>query len=182
MVLLLLAVLWAAVLTPAFLRNRAESRSADSIGDFRRQLGVLQRTGPNLVRPANRLRLGEARPANAVPLRSTASPYGERESVAGYGYGHPQRPATSRTRSQRRRRDVLLMLLGGFGVTLLGGVVMHTLWALTAVIAVASLAYMAMLVRMRQVTAEREMKLAYLPRPAPMPSPEPAMLLRRSVN
>ena len=63
MVLLILAALWAALLVPPYLRNRAENRPADSIGDFRHQLRVLQRTGPSSVAPANRL-FG---PAPSVP-------------------------------------------------------------------------------------------------------------------
>ncbi|MDQ1374024.1 MAG: hypothetical protein QOJ09_1362, partial [Actinomycetota bacterium] len=46
MVLLILAVIWAAVLIPPMLGARAEGRPADSIGDFRRQLSVLRRAAP----------------------------------------------------------------------------------------------------------------------------------------
>ncbi|HVL27065.1 MAG TPA: hypothetical protein VM390_02875 [Acidimicrobiales bacterium] len=48
LVLLILAVIWAAVLIPPFLRARAEGRPADSITDFHRQLSVLRRTGPRV--------------------------------------------------------------------------------------------------------------------------------------
>jgi len=44
---------------------------------------------------------------------------------------------------------------------------------------IALMAYVLLLVRLRNVAAEREMKLRFLPRTA---APEPALLLRRSAN
>ncbi|MBV8162398.1 MAG: hypothetical protein JO265_15875, partial [Acidimicrobiia bacterium] len=44
--LLILAVVWAAVLVPPWLRSRADARPADSISAFRHRLTVLERTGP----------------------------------------------------------------------------------------------------------------------------------------
>ena len=46
MLLLILAVVWAVVLVPPWLRSRADARPADSIGAFRHRLTVLERTGP----------------------------------------------------------------------------------------------------------------------------------------
>ena len=46
-VLLILAMVWAVFLVPQVVRARAEKTPADSIGAFRRHLGVLQRTGPH---------------------------------------------------------------------------------------------------------------------------------------
>ena len=48
--------LWAALLVPPYLRNRAENRPADSIGDFRHQLRVLQRTGPSSSAPTVKIK------------------------------------------------------------------------------------------------------------------------------
>jgi hypothetical protein len=62
-VLLILAAIWAVVLVPPYFRRRSESRPADSIGDFRHQLRVLQRSGPMSVAPANKLRV----PSSPVP-------------------------------------------------------------------------------------------------------------------
>jgi hypothetical protein len=45
MVLLVLAAIWAAVLLPPFLQKRRAFHPHASIGDFRNQLAVLQRTG-----------------------------------------------------------------------------------------------------------------------------------------
>ncbi len=56
MILLILALVWAAVLGPGILRRRAERRAGDSIGAFHRQLRILQRTGPMVVAPAHSLR------------------------------------------------------------------------------------------------------------------------------
>jgi len=54
MVLLVLAAIWAAVLLPPFLQKRRAFHPHASIGDFRNQLAVLQRTGDPYapVRPA----------------------------------------------------------------------------------------------------------------------------------
>ena len=45
-VLLVLAMVWAVFLVPQVVRARAEKTPADSIGAFRNQLSVLERTGP----------------------------------------------------------------------------------------------------------------------------------------
>lgn len=46
LVLVILALMWAAVLLPPLIRNRAEGRLADSITSFRNQLDVLERATP----------------------------------------------------------------------------------------------------------------------------------------
>ena len=51
MVLFILAVIWAAVLLPPYLQNRSESRPADPISSFQRQLSVLERRSV-VVNPA----------------------------------------------------------------------------------------------------------------------------------
>ena len=58
---------------------------------------------------------------------------------------------------------------------------MTALWVLHAVTDVLLFAYVALLVRMRNTAAERDMKLRFLP-PPPRPQPQPAFLLRRSAN
>ena len=165
MVLLFLAVIWAAVLVPPMLRARAEGRPADSIGNFRRQLHVLQRTGPGLVPPANSIRLG--RPmgyaALAAPMRMT--------------------PADARrARTLKRRRDVLYGLLAAMGGSLVLGMLpsLRVLWGLHLVLDALFVGYVTLLVRMRNMAAEREMKLRFIPPGAS--APEPALLLRRSAH
>lgn len=81
----------------------------------------------------------------------------------------------------RRRRDVLMLISASLVGTLVLGVVpaLRPLWYLTGVSAIALAAYVGLLVRLRSLSVERELKLSYLPGPA---AAEPALLLRRSVN
>jgi hypothetical protein len=163
-VLLFLAVIWAAVLVPPMLRARAEGRPADSIGNFRRQLSVLQRTAPGLVAPANTLR---------VPFVVRPVPYGAVRPMT--------TEAARRARTLKRRRDVLFGLLGAMGGSLVLGFLpsLRVLWGLHLALDALFVGYVALLVRMRNVAAEREMKLRFIPS---APAPEPALLLRRSAH
>ena len=163
MVLLILAVIWAAVLIPPLLGARAEGRPADSIGDFRRQLSVLRRAAPIGTPPAN-----------------TLAAYGNVPFVAG-----PQTQArqdAARRRTVKRRRDVFYALVTSMAGTLVLGMVpgLRVLLGLNLVLDALFVAYVALLVRMRNQAAEREMKVRFLPHTAP--APEPAFALRRSAN
>ena len=141
-VLLFLAGIWGVVLYGYFRDRLAETRPADSIGSFRRQLSVLQRTGPHVVAgPAQVTMTRAAAPVAAAAAAAVAVP----------------RPAAVRrrgpSRAQRRRRDIVFGLL----------------------------------IRNRNIVAEREMKLRFLPSPTMSPTsatrtPEPALLLRRTGN
>jgi hypothetical protein len=171
-VLGLLAVVWIAVLAPPLLRKGAETRRADSIGDFRRQLVVLQRTGPSVIAPANtRVEhgFGSAAPAYVSP----ASPVARMTRAS---------RETTRT-ARRRRRNVLTVLALTTLLLLVIGAVpgMHIVLALAAVSGVLLGVYVALLVRLRNAAAERDMKLSFLPGPAAYASPG-APLLRRSAN
>jgi hypothetical protein len=76
--------------------------------------------------------------------------------------------AHDRTQARRRRRDTLGVLALVFVTTLMIGCIpgASTVWALTLVSGLALVAYVALLVRMRQMAEERERKLHYLqPRP-----------------
>ncbi len=55
MVLLVLAIVWAAVLA-SWLRSRAARTFGDSVGTFRRHLSILERAAPVTVSPAHSLR------------------------------------------------------------------------------------------------------------------------------
>jgi hypothetical protein len=183
-VLLILAALWAALLVPPYLRNRAENRPADSIGDFRHQLRVLQRTGPSSVAPANRL----WGPTPAVP---PYAPYAAGLRPSGLN-ARPLSPSALRRRAvQRRRRDIFLSLLALTSLSAVVGFVpgLSAVWYLTGIMGIALVGYLLLLVRMRNVAAEREMKLRFLPRPehadhrAPtVTAPAPAYVMRRSAN
>ena len=174
MVLVVLAIVWAAVLLPPVLRARAEGRPGDSIGSFRHQLHVLKRTAPTAVAPANSLTAAAARRQPQVtPTRPAQAPS-----------ARPARTYTPdsarRARTLRRRRDVLLALMAAMGVTfLLGFLGISVMWSLHVLFDVAFAGYVVMLVRIRNAAAERDMKLRFLPGPV---SAEPALLLRRSAN
>jgi small neutral amino acid transporter SnatA (MarC family) len=60
LVLVILAVMWAAVLLPPWLRGRHHDRPSDSIHSFRRQLSVLERATPGIN--------GQARPESLITL------------------------------------------------------------------------------------------------------------------
>jgi hypothetical protein len=191
-VLLILALVWAAVLGPGILRRRAERRSADSIGAFRRQLRVLERTGPPIVQPANRLysprplvvRFGGRTDVPAAIEESRESGGGyynvaltEREQVVRVGHagapvGRGIAVSTGRAVSAglapgvcRRRRNVLVSLAGAFLFTGLLGAIpgMHAMLALTLLSGLALVGYVVLLVRLRQIAEERRAKLRYLP-------------------
>ena len=157
MVLFILAVIWAAVLLPPYLQNRSESRPADSISSFQRQLSVLERRSV-VVNPA---------------LQRTASP-------RMYSTSMVRASRLARSEAKKRRRDVLFTLAGAAGVTLMmallsGGLV----WGLHLVCDLMLGAYVVLLAQAQQRASERETKVRYLPNRA-APRAEPALLLRRS--
>ena len=165
MVLLVLAGIWAAVLVPPMMRARSESRPADSIGNFRHQLSVLRRTGPTVVPPAHALR---------IPSFSVA-PAPRYQMARSYSAG-----GARRARTMKRRRDVLFTLAAAMGITLVLGMLppfRAVLW-LHVACDLAFGAYVALLIKIRNEAAEREMKLRFLP----TAQPDNVLLLRRSAN
>jgi hypothetical protein len=168
LVLLLLGGIWAVVLIVPFVRARSQGSLGDSIGTFRRHLSVLERAAPTSVSPANRMRL-PASQAGIPPYRPSSgagrvgqSGYGSSPRVAmPYAMSAVQR----RRQAQRRRRDVLFALLAGMAGSLLLSMV-HGLGVMLVVHVVLDLlfiCYLGLLVRMRNIAAEREMKLTFLP-------------------
>jgi hypothetical protein len=197
LVLLVLAGIWAAVLIPPAVRARAEGRPGDSIHNFRRQLTVLRRTGPhrsslNGGRHAggdhwyrSHVAPGPLTPVHG-PMRSTRTvPMAARMPVHG---ARPSAPSSaSRSRTIRRRRDVLTALLVAVFATLALGLLfsMGIMLVANVVADVLLVAYVALLVHQRNVAAERDMKVRFLPQPHRL---DPALLraepalLRRSAN
>jgi hypothetical protein len=149
-VLLILAAVWAVFLVPQVLRARAEKTPADSVGAFRRQLSVLERTSP----------------------QATAPRYG-------YGRSRARSPQVSRNWVAKRRRDVLSFLVVAMLATLAlsmvpaFGMLLMVHIALDAVFVM----YLFLLYRARAISAEREMKVHYLPERHT--SPEPVFALQR---
>jgi hypothetical protein len=165
LVLVILAVIWAAVLLPPYLQNRSESRPADSISTFRNQLSVLERRSA-MLGPAVPGEIGTMRPA---PIRSAQL----------------HRARLARAEAKKRRRDILVTLLAAAGLTLVLGLVLPQVLLLHLLIDALLGAYVALLVRQRRMAEERAMKVRYLSsarRPA-RAVPAPAQLaLRRSAG
>lgn len=81
-----------------------------------------------------------------------------------------------RRQTLKRRRDVLLALLTGtVGSLLLGALPgLHSMLVVFVIFALLTSAYVALLVRLRNLAAERNRKLAYLPRSGPADLPRAA--------
>lgn len=162
LVLVILAVIWAAVLVPPYLQNRSESRPADSISTFRNQLSVLER------------RATMVHPDAPAALRRSMAPAG----------AAAQRARLARMEAKKRRRDILMTLLAAAGLTLVLGLVLPQVLLLHLVIDALLGAYVALLVRQRRLAEERAMKVRYLEptrRPAAVPAPA-QLALRRSAG
>ena len=196
MVLLILAVVWAAVLIPPWLRHRAERSPGDSISAFQGQLRVLRRTGPR----SQRFGMADHWSRPSAPLAPPMAPLGRMNGSPARGPAGPRAlvappawagsravsaSAMASARTRRRRRDILAALVIAATATLVLGAVpfLRMLWAAHLVFDVLLVAYVALLIRQRNVAAEREMKVRFLHPPVSL---EPAMvrqepvLLRRS--
>jgi hypothetical protein len=101
-----------------------------------------------------------------------------------------------RQQTQKRRREVLLALVAGTSGSLLLGLLpgLGVMFFVFAAFALALGAYVGLLIRLRNLAAEREMKLRFLPSAAPadLPAtgralavgetPAAALLMRHSIN
>ena len=160
MVLIVLAAVWAAFLLPPILRARSEHRPSGSITDFRRQLHVLARSAPaGNIAP-------QTIPGRVVPIRPMVAPAPA-----------PLRLGRSR-QTIKRRRDIFVGLLVAMAGSLVLGFLepLRILWTIHVLVDVLFVAYVGALVYLRNLAAEREMKVRFLPTAAP----EPALLLRRT--
>ena len=167
MVLLILAVVWAAVLVPPWLRNRADARPADSITAFRHRLSVLERTGP----PGSVGFVSSFRPATGPAIGAAAyRPRPVQSQYAGY---------SAKARTQRRRRDIFIGMLAAMGASLLLGFIpaLRILWVVHLLVDGLFVSYVTLLVHMRNQAAEKEMKVRFLPG---RPADAAPLLLRRS--
>ncbi len=171
LVILALIAIWATVLIYPILRARTEGGFGDSIGTFRRHLSVLERAAPNSVSPANRLRLPQSPgiPPYRPGVRGRAGS-GPARSVPGRRYSPAAATAATvrRRKLQRRRRDVLFTLLTGMIGSLLLGFIpgLSMMLVVCAGFVVLLAGYVGLLIRLRNLATEREMKLTLLP-PAP---------------
>jgi hypothetical protein len=165
LVLFILAVIWAAVLLPPYLQNRSESRPADSISSFQRQLSVLERRAGTAA-PQARLANGpspRAARAAGIPRSAAAEPF-----------------RMTRSAARKRRRDVLFTLGASVLLTFPLAVIMGgTVWALQVSCDLMFVAYVLLLIQSQQRAAEKDAKVRYLAGPE-RAAPEPALALRRS--
>jgi hypothetical protein len=174
LVLVILALIWAAVLLPPYLQNRRETRPGDSIATFRSQLSVLERTTPGGRSSLARLDVGRYDPPRYVPPAARGAARGPR-AVA------PTHAALRRSEARKRRRDVFLTLLGAVGVSFAGAVLLGgSTWMLFLVVLLTFLAYVGLLVHLQQQTIERDEKVRYLQTAPRRTAPEAQLLLRRS--
>ena len=175
MILLLLAV-WGGV-GAWWLLNHPERRSTDSIGTFRQQLNVLERTGPTTVAPAFKMRNGETGVYGASQASFTQLGRPPARRVP---------PAVSRRRRvQKRRRDLFYGLLAAMlGAAVLGFLPgLAVMWWLSVLLAVVLAVYVAVLVSLRATTAKAP--AAVYPPPSAfgtLADAEAPYLLRRSAN
>lgn len=148
MVLLVLAVIWAAVLVPPMWRNRAEGRPADSIKQFHRHLRVLNGTEPHGYSRTLTAQAGS--PVITAPMTYRGSTIRSTE--------------LRRRRSMERRRNVLFGLTGAALFTLFLAILSVPMMLAAHLLIDALLAgYVALLANMRKIAADREMKLRYMP-------------------
>jgi hypothetical protein len=180
LVLVILGLIWAAVLLPPYLQNRREHRPGDSIASFRHQLSVLERATPE----------GRAR---SMYRQELTRDWGPPPGTAGYAAARTaaRRPAPARramapraatrpmTSARKRRRDIFLTLLAAVPVTFLLAMAMGgPVWGLHLLVDVAFVGYVALLVKIQQETAEKELKVRFLP-PSSLRTVERQPLLRR---
>jgi hypothetical protein len=170
-VLLVLAVIWG-VLLVSWLRSRRQDTAYDSVGTFRRHLTVLERAAPSTVAPANRLRTGGL-PGHVIPAYRPPGAgrggYSGRPAMAAAGGLRPPSPTVLRRRqAQRRRRDIFFVLLAGVVGSLLLAILpgMSIMWSVQVMFDIVFVFYVALLVRARNLAAERELKLTFMPSPS----------------
>jgi hypothetical protein len=172
-VLVVLALLWGAFFLWPLLSGRRSGTRSDSIGDFSYRLGVIGKTGGH-----RRRRPQPQTPAIQVSMPPSIPParplHARGPVVRGHGPVRPQ----AMSRAQRRRRDVLLILGVGVLSSLLLAVVAGNplFWLVQAFTDVMLVAYLALLVRMKNAALERRAKVHYLP----APQAAPALVLQRS--
>jgi hypothetical protein len=178
LVILLLGVLWAAVLVPPILRSRSQS-SLGGVGDFMARLGAIGRHESRRSTPKGMLGVSGGL-LGPKPIEPIAPPV-----------RHMRIPGAM-TPAQKRRRDVLVVLLAGVGFTFLLAVVGHSmaLWFLQLLADALLGAYVFLLLQFKARAQERRTKISYIDRPRPvmapvradMTDPSSALVLRRSAS
>jgi Flp pilus assembly protein TadB len=152
LVILIIGLAWVAFLGPSILRARNRQGRTDSVGDFSHRLTQLGRTNG---------RHGDKRQDRSSGLSM------KRPLFA------PSRSTHEMTPTQKRRRDVLLVLVGVAGATLVLAVFTRSMpFLLLNLVADAALAaYVYLLIQMRHQAREQRTKVRFVgsayQRPAP---------------
>lgn len=139
-----LAVAWAVVLVPDFVRRNAASRRSDTIGQFARNLGALGESQPvGVRRPANVVQFPQVQ-RYAEPTYEPAVDLRGPRPVAQRNAARPAPRPAARTRAQQRRKDVLAALVAAAVLTFLCSISVGGAFVmLNAVVLVALAAYVA---------------------------------------
>lgn len=152
--LIVLAAVWAAVLVPPVLRSRREGRPGSSVTSFRAQLSTLER-----ATPGSSLRPVESFNGSAV----TRSPLASLDA-------------------RRRRRDILLGLLGASAFTLLLAVALGGVFTVLFLGTAGACGGYIYALRQHHLRAlERVQKVRSLPE-RPLAIPAQSFALRRNAN
>jgi len=168
LVLLVLGVVWGVLLIGWF-KSRPVNTFQDSVVMFRRNLSVLESSSPRRIRPANRMGVASRPAAGVAVQRLSPNTYGRPTSANAVAQRSARSGANAtairRRAAQRRRRDVLLSLLAGaFGSFLLALVPgMAAVWFVQVLFDVLVAGYVAVLLQVRGVSAERQRKVSYMP-------------------
>lgn len=139
-VILVLGILWVAVLVPPILRARGQQNHSDSVGDFNYKLNTLGRAnGSHRMRPS--------RTSSQSPIFAPMD--------AG--------PATM-SAAQKRRRDVLVVLLGVVAATFFLAVLTRStmFFALQILADIALGGYVYLLIQHKQRAQEQRSKVRFL--------------------
>lgn len=161
LVILVLAVLWAAVLLPPILRARNGSGSVGGIGDF---MGKL-RQGFGHQKDS-----GGLPPLNPImgPVGGPVGPMGAMGPVGPGGPSGPVRVPGGMSPQQKRRRDILIGLLAAVGLTFMlaffGGSPIFWVLQLGADVALAGYVYLLVQMKHRNAAAMAQPAPGY---PAP---------------
>jgi hypothetical protein len=163
-VILVLAVLWAAVLVPPILRSRAESGAAGGISDFfgrmREGLGHRAHGGDPALAPLQPIMgpVGPMRPVGGPPGAYSSAP------------GGPVHVPGAMSPAQRRRRDVLVGLLGVVGITLVMALFSSgfAFWVLHLIADVLLFGYVYMLLQLKARSSGGAERQPVPARPAPL--------------
>lgn len=199
MVLVVLAVVWIAALTPMVLRKMNERQVTTSVDSFRRQLRGLRRAYPRLAASAAHGGIAVPMPgASSRPaIMSLGAPLHDRGPRAGsartevaddrelqdddrrgteaFRRDPSRRPAGTRTTKQSTRAMRRRRMLLGLGGTLLGSFALGAipgfgvLWDLSLLALIATAGYLGLLVYFHRLELERSVKVIDFPLSEPAP-------------